>query len=255
MVRSVIPFTSVHGYRRTGEESWSFAVDPSCPIGYLSLDEIKVSTLLELRKIEPLLRSEGVKAIVLDLRLTRGDDLRHAALVADGLLDGGILWRVRDSRGRIKEYKADRDCLFRDVPIVALVGEHTGNMAAIVAAALQHRGRASLVGEMPRTELTVTSLVQLPEEQGAVVIRTGRMERIERPAGSRQRLSAPEYRLWPDHRVAIEPKELGAVWEWKQQQESPEPKANAKPPSDPQLNKAIALLREALEKSDKKDDK
>ncbi len=253
MVRSVIPFSSVVGYRRTGEESWSFCVDPSSAICYLSLDEIKTSTLLELRKIEPLLHSEGMKALVLDLRFTRGDDLRHALLVADGLIDGGVLWRVRDRAGHIKEYKADRDCLFRDVPIVALVAEQTGNMAAIVAAALQHRGRAILVGEMPKTELTVTSLVHLPGEQGAVMIRTGRMERIERPAGTQPpRLSAPEYRLWPDHRVAIEPKDLGAVWEWMRQQESPEPKSETKPPSDPQLNKAIALLREALEKSEKK---
>jgi C-terminal processing protease CtpA/Prc len=256
MVRSVIPFSSVHGYRRTGEESWSFCCDSPLQICYLSIDDIKSSTLLELRKIEPLVRAEGAQALVLDLRFTRANDLRHAALIADGLLDGGILWRVRDSRGKIKEYKADRDCLFRDVPIVVLVGEYTGSMAAIVAAALQDRGRAIIVGEMPKAELTVTSLVYLPEESGAVLLRTGRIERSERPAASeQQRLAAAKGILWPDHLVAIERKEVGAVTDWMHQQESPEPKADAKPPSDPQLNKAIALLREALEKSDKKDNK
>ena len=243
MVRSVIPFSSVHGYRRTGEESWSFSVDPSSAISYLSLDEIKISTLLELRKIEPLLRSEGMKALVLDLRFTAGNDLRHAALVADGLLDGGLLWRVRDSRGRTKEYKADRDCLFRDVPIVVLVGEYTGSMAAIVAAALQDRSRAIIVGDVPKMELTVTSLVHLPEERGAIRLRTGRVERIERPAATQQqRLAAAQHLLFPDHLLAIERKEILAVEEWMRQQQSPEPKADAKPPFDPQLNKAIALL-------------
>lgn len=256
MVRSVIPFTSVHGYRRTGEESWSFSVEPSCAISYLSLDEIKISTLLELRKIEPLLRSEGMKALVLDLRFTRGDDLRHAALVADGLIDGGVLWRVRDRLGRSKEYKADRDCLFRDVPIVVLVGEYTGSMAAIVAAAFQNRGRAIIVGDVPKAELTVTSLVHLPQESGAVLLRTGRVERAELPAATeQQRLAAAQNHLLPDHPVAIERKEVGAVADWMHEQESPEPKADAKPPSDPQLNKAIALLREALEKSEKKGNK
>lgn len=254
MVRSVIPFSSVHGHRRTGEQSWSFVIDPTSAIGYLSLDEIKSSTLLEMRKIEPLVRDDGVQALVLDLRFTRGDDLRHAALVADGLLDGGVLWRVRDSRGRIKEYKADRDCLFRDVPLAVLVGEHTGSMAAIVAAAFQDRGRAIVVGEMPKTELTVTSLIPLPEERGAAMLRTGRMERIKRSATTeQQRFAIEANRLWPDHVVAIERKEIGAVEEWMRQQESPEPKADAKPPSDPQLTKAIALLREALAKNEKKD--
>jgi len=256
MVRSVIPFSSVHGYRRTSEESWSFSVDPISAIAYLSIDEIKISTLLELRKIEPLLRAEGRKALLLDLRFTRSDDLRYAALVADGLLDGGVLWRVRDSRGRIKEHKADRDCLFRDMPIAVLVGEYTGSMAAIVAAALQDRGRAVIVGEMPKTELTVAGLVHLPQERGAVLLRTGRVERIERPAaGEQQRLAAAENRLWPDRVVAIERKQIEVVEEWRRQQDSPEPKADAKPPSDPQLDKAIALLREALAKEEKKDKK
>jgi C-terminal processing protease CtpA/Prc len=256
MVRSVIPFTTVHGYRRTGEESWSFRVDPKSAIGYLSLDDINSSTLLELRKIEPLLREEGVQALVLDLRFTRGNDLRHAALVADGWLDGGLLWRVRDRRGQVKEYKADRDCVFRDVPMAVLVSEYTGSMGALVAAALQDRGRATLVGDMPKTELAVTSLVYLPQERGALMLRTGRMERSERAAATeQQRLAAAESRLWPDHHVAVVRKQMEAVEMWRQQQQSPEPKADAKPPADPQLDKAIDLLRGALAEQEKKDRK
>ncbi|HEY7327707.1 MAG TPA: S41 family peptidase [Gemmataceae bacterium] len=256
MVRSIIPFTSVHGYRRTGEESWTFTVDPSSAIGYLSFDDLKSSTLLELRKIEPLVLEEGTKALVLDLRFTRGDDIRHAALVADGLLDSGVLWRVCDNNGRKKEYKADRDCLFRDTPMVVLVGEHTGSKAAAIAAALQDRGRAIVVGESPKVELTVTSLVRLPDEAGAVILRTGLVERVANaPSTKQQRYGASEHRLAPDHLVAIEQKDLGSVVDWRRQQESPEPKADAKPPLDPQLQKAIALLREAVDGSRKKDNK
>jgi C-terminal peptidase prc len=253
MVRSIIPFSSVHGYRRTGEESWSFRCEPQATVGYLALDEIKSSTLLELRKIEPLVRAEGVRALVLDLRFTRGQDIRHAALVADGLIDGGVLWRVRDCRGRTQEYKADRDCLFRDIPMAVLVGEHTGSLGAILAAALQDRGRAILVGEMPNTELFVTNLVRLPEERGAVLLRTGKVER-SKPASAteQQRLAAAANRLEPDHRVAIERKETNAVLEWRHEQQSPEPKADAKPPADPQLDRAAALLQKTLTEREKK---
>jgi len=42
------------------------------------------------------------------------------------------------------------------------------------------------------------------------------------------------------------------VEEWRQQQRSPEPKGDVKPPADPQLDKAIALLREMLTQREKK---
>jgi C-terminal peptidase prc len=254
MVRSVIPFASIHGYRRTGEESWSFRVEPKSAIGYLSLVEIKSSTLLELRKIEPMMRAEGVRAVVLDLRFTTGQDLRHAALLADGLVDGGILWRVRDKRGRAKEYKADRDCLFRDMPLAVLVGEYTSSLPAIVTAAFQDRRHALVVGEIPKAELTVSSLLYLPEERGAVRLQTGRVERIKGAATTElQRQADSAGRLLPDHIVAIERKALGAVQEWRMQQESPEPKSDAKAPADPQLDKAVTLLRAALAQREKKE--
>ena len=246
MVRGIIPFSSVLGYRRTGEESWSFRVDPQAEVGYLTLEDIHSSTLLELRHIEPLLREQGVRALVLDLRYCRGGQMRHAALVADGLIDGGVLWRVRDAHGKVKEYKADRDCLFRDMPMAVLVSEHTHGMARVLAAALQDRGRATLVGWPSEGSMRETSLVPLPDGQGALLLRTGKVERVARTD------KAPQGALVPDHRVGIERKEGETVLEWRQAQNSPEPKADAKPPSDPQLNKAVAVLREVLAKKDKK---
>jgi carboxyl-terminal processing protease len=257
MVRSIIPFSSVHGYRRTGEESWSFRPGEESAVGYLTLDDIKSSTLLELRKIEPLVRDEGVRAVVFDLRFAAGREIRHTALVADGLLDGGILWRVRDARGRVKEYKADRDCLFRDMPMVVLVGEHTRRMAAVLAAALQDRGRAILVGEPTRARLVATSLVPLPDGEDALLLWTGKVERVGRAdksakADEMQRLALAAGVVMPDHRVAIERRQMEAVMEWRQQQQSPEPKGDVKAPADPQLDKAIALLGEILAQREKK---
>jgi alkylated DNA nucleotide flippase Atl1 len=212
---------------------------------------------LELRKIEPLVRDEGVRAVVFDLRFAAGREIRHTALVADGLLDGGILWRVRDARGRVKEYKADRDCLFRDMPMVVLVGEHTRRMAAVLAAALQDRGRAILVGEPTRARLVATSLVPLPDGEDALLLWTGKVERVGRAdksakADEMQRLALAAGVVMPDHRVAIERRQMEAVMEWRQQQQSPEPKGDVKAPADPQLDKAIALLGEILAQREKK---
>lgn len=251
MIRSEVPFTAVHGFRRTGEESWSFRIDPESKVGYLSLDELKSSTLLELRKMEPLVREQDVRALVLDLRFTRGTEIRYAALVADGLLDGGVMWRVRDAHEKVKEYKADRDCLFRDMPMAVLIGPFTGRMGVAVAAALRDRGRAILVGEPTNGNLTVTTLVSLSEGQGAVMLRTGKLELVAH-AGKADAPDTSNGAVVPDHRVSIERKQSEDVMVWRSQQNSPEPKADAKPPADPQLAKAAALLREALVKPEKK---
>jgi C-terminal peptidase prc len=249
LVRSVVPFASVHGYRRTGEDSWSFKITPGSAVGYLSLDDVKSSTPLELRKIEPLVQADGVRALVLDLRFARGSDLRHAALVADALLDGGLLWRVREGRGRVKEYRADRDCLFRDVRMAVLVNEHTSGVAVAVAAALQDRGRAVLVGEPSRSHRFVTSLVSLPEGQGGLLLRTGILERVGRAGKGAQG------RVVPEEHVPVGRKAVADVLEWRRLQESPEPKADAKPPADPQLDRAVALLQKALARQEKKADR
>jgi carboxyl-terminal processing protease len=253
MIRGVIPFSSWSGYRRLGEESWSFKVDADVPVGYLRLLDVKASTLLELRRIEPVIREQGVQALVLDLRGAQGSEMTHAALVADGLLDGGTMWRVRDGQGRVKEYKADRDCLFRDWPLAVLVNEYTGGMAQAVAAALQDNGRAVVVGQPTRGEVYVTTVVRLPDGPGGVMLRTGRFERVGKapkaaPMDDMEESAPPSTRIRPDHEVAIDKKQLGAIMEWQAAQESPEPKADLKPPADPQFAKALALLREALAK-------
>jgi carboxyl-terminal processing protease len=254
LVRSVVPFSSVLGWRRTGEESWSFRVDPQSAIAYLRIGDLKASTLLELRKIEPLVRVEKPGALVLDLRFTTGTELSHAALVADAFLDGGPMWRVRDGRGRVQEYRADRDCLFRDWPLAVLVNEYTGGMAEAVAAAWQDNGRAVVVGEIPRGKGLAISLLPLPDGAG-VRIPTGILERTGSPARLGQ--AAAENRfgrlrgILPDHRVAMDREAMGPVLEWAHLQESPEPPApEVKPPQDRQLGKALAVLRETLARRD-----
>src|SRR5205085_1387250 len=109
MIRGVVPFTTALGFRRTGEESWDYHAEDSGPIAYVRITSITVSSLHELRQIERQLQQEGFKALVLDLRSAGGDDVQFAALLTDGLLDGGLMWTVRDAQGKLKAYQADRD--------------------------------------------------------------------------------------------------------------------------------------------------
>src|SRR5207302_11171707 len=102
-----------------GRRRMDLPPDPASPIAYIHVSSLRTSTLQELRQLEPKLRSQRFRALVLDLRFSSGDGMvRNAALFADGLLDGGLMWSSRgiDEKAR-KEYRADRECLFRDWPL------------------------------------------------------------------------------------------------------------------------------------------
>jgi carboxyl-terminal processing protease len=259
LTRAPIPFDTAVGFRRLSEEDYDFRVDASEPIAYVRLTSINSSALHELRKVEGKLRSSGARAMVLDLRSLMGDKVHHAALVADGFLDSGVMWRVRDRDNRVKEFRADRECLFRDWPMVVLVGQHThGTPALAVAAALQDNHRAVVVGEKASSDGLLRDYVPLPNEGGALYLATGTLERAVPPKAPKEtgpmpwRLPSSSWVVEPDHEVALSAKQREAVFQWVREQEHPDPPPGAmtKPPEDPQLAKALELLRAALKKRD-----
>jgi carboxyl-terminal processing protease len=219
MVRGVIPFAAALGWQRKGEDSWTFRLAPDSPVGYLRISDLNVSTAHQLRRLEPLIKAEGVRALVLDMRFTAGSDIGHAAMAADTLLDGGVMWRVRDRAGRVKEYKADRDCLFRDMPLTVLVGPHTGRMAEAVVAALQDNHRAVVVGEPTRGDIGINSLIPAPDGQGALLIRTGVRERPTGGKGSDaedEESTSSTASVRPDYTIPLGEKLMEPLHMWSQ---------------------------------------
>jgi C-terminal peptidase prc len=240
MIRGVVPFDTVYGYRRDGKGGWTYRVDPAAPVAYVRVSSLTSSALHELRKAEARMRSEGARAVVLDLRLCHAEgDMHPAELVAGALLDGGVMWRVRDVRGRVKECRAGHECLFRGWPMVVLVHQFMhGTPVHAVAAALQDSGRAVLVGEPTWSDGQVTGQVRLPDGKEVLALPTGRVERTTGRA----------WLLGPDHVVASTRAEMEALGGWAHQADLPEPPPGAKdaPPADPHLDKAVELLRAAL---------
>jgi carboxyl-terminal processing protease len=247
MTRGPVAFDTVVGYQRLAEDRWQYRVNPDEPIAYLRLDQVLPSTPSELRKLEQALVADGIKGLVLDLRFSAAGGVQPAALTADELLDGGLMWRVRDAKGRVKEYRADRDCLFRDCPKAVLVDQRTRGGSEWVAAALQDNKRAVVVGEATGGEGYVTSLLHLPDDEGAVQLRTGR---VDRAAPAKGQANAGWRPVTPDHAVVLDQAKAEAIIVWQRQQQLPEQPADAAktPPDDPQLAKALEVLRTALKK-------
>ncbi len=249
MTRSVVPFEHVFGYRRASEDAWDYRIDPKGPIGYVWVDSCNSSTAHELRQAERRLRSQGARALVIDFRFSGGGgEMHNATLLADALLDGALMWRLHAAGDRVREYRAGRDCLFRDWPLVVLVNDSVDAGEGAVVAALQDNGRAVLVGEATRNGGFVTSRVAMPDGQGALSFRTGRLERAAKDRG---------WPVEPDHAVPLTKKQREAINVWlRGKGRPPEPGSAAdKAPADPQLDKAVELLRAALKKADERHEK
>lgn len=242
MTRSVVPFEHVMGYRRASEDAWDYLIDPKSPIGYVRVDSCSSSTPHELRQVERRLRSRGARALVLDFRSSQGGSEQHnATLLAGALLDDALLWRFHGAGKEVREFRSGRDCLFRDWPMAVLVNDNVDSAEGTVVAALQDNRRAVLVGEPTRVGGFVNGRIPLPDGQGALTLRTGRLERTAKGRG---------WPVEPDHAVTLTKKQRAALDAWlREKGRPPAPGSDAdKAPEDPQLDKAMELLREALKK-------
>jgi carboxyl-terminal processing protease len=242
IVRGVIPIETVLGYRREGDSGWRYRIDPSDGVGYIWINAIHSSTLHELRQVETKLRGEGIRALVIDLRYSApGTQLHQAEMVGDSLVGGGLMWRMYEGGENPKEYRSSRECLFRDWPMAILLSEEINDpMIAALAAALADNGRAILVGEMAKAGPYVKTLLELGE-LGGTMLQTAKLERPTAERGWPPR---------PDQPVETTPLQRALIEKWLFEKELTElPKGvTDEPPVDPQLSKAVALLKRALEK-------
>src|SRR5262249_26691092 len=146
LTRGRLPRATVFGYRSRGSGSPEFRVETSEPVGYVRFEEINGSTPQELRALARRLEDEGGRALILGLRQARQADLHATVLLADSLLAGGTVGRLRTA-DRVETYEADTEELFPGWPLAVLVqGPTAANEVAWLAAALQDNHRALVVG-------------------------------------------------------------------------------------------------------------
>lgn len=207
MIRGTLPRATVEGVFPLPGKRWAVRLEGPAPIGYLKITEVSGSTPRELRAFAEQLESEGIKALVVDLRPTSSAGLHQAVLLADALLDGGVIGRVRTVDGE-KTYSAQPDSLFRGWPIVVLEAGTRDAEVAWLCEALKDNERATILGEpnLPR-DATVSEAVPLPGGDWSVKMATGRLERGDgRPLDRRGK-------GWPTNRVAAIDPETRALLE------------------------------------------
>jgi C-terminal processing protease CtpA/Prc len=189
LVRLPVMFKSVKCSAENADEDRIVLLNTKPAIAYLRIDSIMASTARELATWEPRLREAGAKGLVIDLRGTGGrggfDSYHSALLLADSLLDGKPLGSLL-TRDGARKFTADRECLFRDMPLAVLVDGNTHGPAEWVAAALQDaeprkqkRRRAVIVGDrfLGESDNYVRSAFPLPGSDESLILATGAWER------------------------------------------------------------------------------
>ena len=186
-MRLPVMFKSVKSSQKESEEDRVVIASTQPTIAYLRIDPISASTARELASWEPRLREAHVRGLILDLRAAGGregfDGYHSAVLLADRLLDGKPIGKLRSTNG-VREFVADRDCLFRELPLAILVDQNTNGPAAWVAAALQdadprkqEKRRAVIVGTPSGDDNFVRSAWPLPNGDESLILPTAVWER------------------------------------------------------------------------------
>ncbi|MDO9541892.1 MAG: S41 family peptidase [Kiritimatiellia bacterium] len=155
IVRAIIKVESVKGVKMLADH-----------IGYIRLTQFNEPTANALQKALENLLSQGMKALVLDLRNNPGGLLNSAVEVSQKFLKGGekiVSTKGRPGAGVQTQYASKGKYHYTDFPIVLLVNGGSASASEIVAGALQDYKRAILVGEKTFGKGSVQSVMALDD--------------------------------------------------------------------------------------------
>lgn len=119
-------------------------------IGYIVLTQfISVKATNGVKKAFKELKEKGMKKLIFDLRSNPGGALNDAVNITNLFVPKGS--KVVDTRGKISKatatYKANKEPLDLEIPIVVLIDGRSASASEIVSGALQDYDRAVVMGE------------------------------------------------------------------------------------------------------------
>ncbi len=136
ITRGSIPVESV---------SASFMIDNS--IGYVKIDHFSVATSEEFRHATTILKNQGLKKLIIDLRGNGGGVLTGATEIADEFLKAGIpIVETRGEHSKDFVYRATSRGDLEDVELAIIINTNSASASEILAGAIQDNDRGIIVG-------------------------------------------------------------------------------------------------------------
>ncbi len=135
-------------------------------IGYIRLTQFQQDSHQEVnRALQGFLKEkQGLKGLILDLRNNPGGLLDQAVKVADEFIESGL---IVYTDGRVEaqkmKYVAHKEGTYSGFPIVVLVNAGSASASEIVAGALQDHGRAIIIGQRTFGKASVQTILPLDD--------------------------------------------------------------------------------------------
>ena len=116
----------------------------------------------DVRVILDKFRSEGVDAVILDLRTNGGGALNEAISLTSLFINDGKVVQVKDAYGQVHPYEDEDSTVAWSGPLVVLISKFSASASEILAGAIQDYHRGLIVGDhSTHGKGTVQSLLDL----------------------------------------------------------------------------------------------
>lgn len=114
-------------------------------IGYLELTEFDSVSTDQFTSALEKLKSQGMEALVLDLRNNPGGMLDVAVAIADELIDTGTVVTIRDKAGNEESYSAEEEGSI-GIPLAVLVNGDSASASEVLSGCIRDYNAGTLVG-------------------------------------------------------------------------------------------------------------
>jgi carboxyl-terminal processing protease len=164
ITRARITVPSIRGWQRTESGKWLYMIDDKNKIGYVRITKFSEKTSSDLEDVIKQLEKDGLKGLILDLRLNAGGLLNSAVDVTDKFIEEGLIVSTRPRFGVWSYAFAQKEGTHPDYPLVVLINAGSASASEIVAGALadpRHK-RAILVGEKTYGKGSVQTITRHP---------------------------------------------------------------------------------------------
>jgi len=230
-------------------------------IGYIRLTQFQEQTSADLKQALKQLLAQGAQSLILDLRNNPGGLLTSAVEVSEQFLPKNkLVVSIRGRSGAAEEYHANGESPVTDLPMIILVNAGSASASEIVSGALQDWGRAVILGTTTFGKGSVQTIIALSDGSGLRlttakyytpkdrsihgvgivpdIVVNGKDERGHRVIREQDllRQQAGVEEESPPADVAPEP-------DTEKQEAKPGPAESGKDEGDPQLEKAVELLK------------
>ena len=131
-------------------------------IGYIYVSEFGEDTANQFEKTIADLESQGMKAMIVDLRDNGGGMITTVVQMLDDILPEGLLVYTEDKYGNRQEFKSSGDTSL-DYPMAVLVNGNSASASEIFAGAIRDYDYGTLIGTTTYGKGVVQNVILLPE--------------------------------------------------------------------------------------------